>query len=97
MVLNRDLKLAVGSDEKTVLTDFVVEELKRRGHTVTLVGPLKGEAMGWPEVGEKVGLEVSYGRVDQAVLFCWTGTGVAITAKQGSGSSSRPLLGRGNC
>jgi ribose 5-phosphate isomerase B len=49
------LKLAVGSDEKTVLTDFVVEELKRRGHDVTLSGPLKGEAMGWPDVGEKIG------------------------------------------
>jgi len=40
------LKLALGSDEKTVLTDFVVEELKRRDHTITMSGPLKGEAMG---------------------------------------------------
>jgi hypothetical protein len=36
---NRDLKLAVGSDEKTVLTDFVVEELKRRGYAVTPIRP----------------------------------------------------------
>ena len=76
------MKLAVGSDEKTVLTDFVVEELKRRGHTATLSGPLKGEAMGWPDVGEKVGLEVSSRRVDQGILFCWTGTGVTITANK---------------
>jgi len=81
-VLNRDLKLAVGSDEKTVLTDFVIEELKRRGHAVTLSGPLKGEAMGWPDVGEKVGLEVSNRRVDQGILFCWTGTGVTIAANK---------------
>jgi len=58
------LKLAVGSDEKTVLTDFVVEELRRRGYTVTLSGRLKGEAMGWPDVGEKIGMEVSRGRAD---------------------------------
>jgi len=51
------LKISVGSDEKTVLTDFVVEELKRRGRTITLSGPLKGEAMGWPDVGEKIGME----------------------------------------
>jgi ribose 5-phosphate isomerase B len=76
------LKIAVGSDEKTVLTDFVVEELKRRGHAVTLSGPLKGEAMGWPDVGEKVGLEVSGGRADQGILFCWTGTGVTIAANE---------------
>jgi ribose 5-phosphate isomerase B len=76
------LKLAVGSDEKTVLTDFVIEELKRRGHAVTLSGPLKGEAMGWPDVGEKVGLEVSNRKADQGVLFCWTGTGVTIVANK---------------
>jgi len=76
------LKIVVGSDEKTVLTDYVVEELKKRGHTVTLFGPLKGEAMGWPDVGEKVGLDVSSGRADQGVLFCWTGTGVTIAANK---------------
>src|SRR5207302_5349146 len=81
-VLNRDLKLAVGSDEKAVLTEFVIEELKRRGHAVTLSGPLKGEAMGWPDVGEKVGLEVSNRRADQGILFCWTGTGVTIAANK---------------
>ncbi len=76
------MKLAVGSDEKTVLTDFVVEELKRRGHDVTLSGPLKGEAMGWPDVGEKIGVEVSSGKADQGILFCWTGTGVTIAANK---------------
>jgi len=76
------LKIALGSDEKTVLTDFVIEELKRRGHNVTLFGPLKGEAMGWPDVGEKVGLDVSSMRADQGILFCWTGTGVTIAANK---------------
>ena len=79
------MKLSVGSDEKTGLTDFVVEELKRRGDTITLSGPLKGEAMGWPDVGEKVGMEVSSGRADQGVVFCWTETGVTIAANKVSG------------
>jgi ribose 5-phosphate isomerase B len=82
MILHRDLKIAVGSDEKTVLPDFVIEELKKRGHTVALFGPLKGEAIGWPDVGEKVGLEVGKGRADQGILFCWTGTGVTIAANK---------------
>ena len=76
------MKISVGSDEKTTLTDFVVEELKRQGHTITLSGPLKGEAMGWPDVGEKVGLDVSGGKADQGVVFCWTGTGVTIAANK---------------
>src|SRR5438132_7128013 len=81
-VLNRDLKMYVERDEKTVLTDFVVEELKRRSHDLTLSGPLEGEAMGWPDVGEKIGAEVSSGKADQGILFCWTGTGVTIAANK---------------
>src|SRR3989442_15754357 len=76
------LKLAVGSDEKTVLTDFVVEELKRRGHEVTLSGPFEGEARGWPDVGKKIGVEVSSGKAAKGILFCWTGTGVPIAANK---------------
>ncbi len=76
------MKLAVGSDEKTVLTDVVVEELRRRGHEVDVFGPLKGEALGWPDVAEKVALEVSKGNADQGVVFCWTGTGVTIAANK---------------
>jgi len=43
---------------------------------------LKGEAMGWPDVGEKIGVEVSSGKADQGILFCWTGTGVTIAANK---------------
>ncbi len=38
--------------------------------------------MGWPDVGEKVALEVSNGRANQGILFCWTGTGVSIAANK---------------
>ncbi len=76
------MRLAVGSDEKTLLTDFVLEELRRRGHAVQAFGPLAGKKMGWPDVGEKVALEVSTGRAEQGVLFCWTGTGVPIAANK---------------
>ena len=34
------MKIAVASDEKTHLTDFVIEDLKERGHDVMLYGPL---------------------------------------------------------
>jgi len=38
--------------------------------------------MGWPDVGEKIGAEVSSGKADQGILFCWTGTGVTIAANK---------------
>ena len=76
------MKLAVGSDGKTDLTNFVVDELAKRGHHLDLFGPLKGEPLGWPDVGERVALEVSSGKADQGILFCWTGTGVSIAANK---------------
>ena len=76
------MRIAVGSDEKTRLTDFVVQELKKRGHEVELFGPLKGEPLAWVEVGEQAALSVSRGDCQEGVLFCWTGTGVSIAANK---------------
>ncbi len=76
------MKIAIGSDEKTHLTDFVVEELKKRGHKIELFGPLKGETLSWAEVGEQVALSVSRGHCQEGILFCWTGTGVSIAANK---------------
>ena len=47
---------------------------------------MKREAMGWPDVGEKIGMEVRSGRADQGVVFCWTGTGVTIAANKAPGA-----------
>jgi ribose 5-phosphate isomerase B len=76
------MKIAIGSDERTHLTDFVVEEVRKRGHKVELFGPLRDESMNWVEVGTKVALAVSGGEVDEGILFCWTGTGASIAANK---------------
>lgn len=76
------MKLTVGSDERTHLTDRVVEELEKRGHTVELLGPLRGENTLWPDVAQQVAERVARGDADEGVLFCWTGTGVSIAANK---------------
>ena len=76
------MRIAVGSDESTQLTDTVVEDLRERGHDVTLFGPLEGRSDPWPQVGQDVGAAVATGDADQGVLFCWTGTGVSIAANK---------------
>lgn len=76
------MRIAVGSDERTHLTDFVVEELKRRGHQVELCGPLKGEPLQWADVAQQVAQRVAQGQAQQGILFCWTGTGVSIAANK---------------
>jgi ribose 5-phosphate isomerase B len=76
------MKIALGSDERTHVTDFVADELRRRGHEVELVGPPAGERLQWTDVAERVGRRVAGGEADQGVLFCWTGTGVSMAANK---------------
>ena len=76
------MKIALGSDERTHVTDFVVEELRRRGHEVALVGPPAGEALQWTDVAALVGRDVASRKAEQGVLFCWTGTGVSMAANK---------------
>lgn len=76
------MKLAVGSDERTPLTDAVVADLRERGHDVTLHGPLTDETMLWPAVARQVAEAVANGEAEEGVLFCWTGTGVSLAANK---------------
>jgi ribose 5-phosphate isomerase B len=76
------MKIVVGSDEKTHLTDLVVQELDKRGCKVELVGPLKEEYADWPHVAEQVAERVARGQADEGILFCWTGTGVSMAANK---------------
>ena len=77
------MRIAVGSDERTHLTDGVVQELESRGHQVELCGALgPGGPHLWPKVAEAVAERVASGRSQQGVLFCWTGTGVSLAANK---------------
>lgn len=82
------MKLAVGSDEKTYLTDAVVAELQKRGHEIELFGPLRGEnsnqehSLNWTQVAQAVAENVAQHDADEGILFCWTGTGVSLAANK---------------
>ncbi len=76
------MKLAIGSDERTHLTDVVLEELQKRGHTVELFGPLRNQNESWTQVAQAVAECVARGQADEGILFCWTGTGVSIAANK---------------
>lgn len=77
------MKLAVGSDERTHLTDTVLLWLQEHGHTLTLYGPIQpGHADPWPIVARQVAEAVANGDADEGILFCWTGTGVSIAANK---------------
>jgi ribose 5-phosphate isomerase B len=76
------MKLAVGSDERTHLTEQVLTFLGNQGHEVLLFGPLAGEISAWPIVAQQVAEAVAQAKAEQGVLFCWTGTGVAMAANK---------------
>ena len=76
------MKIAVASDEKTYLTDFVIAELEKRGHELTLFGPLAGEDLPWTLASEKLALAVANNETEQGVLFCYTGTGSSMAANK---------------
>lgn len=76
------MRIAFGADDTTHLTDLLVEELRRRGHTVSVHGPPAGEPLQWAEVARSVGERVARGQAEQGVLCCWTGTGVTMAANK---------------
>jgi ribose 5-phosphate isomerase B len=76
------MRIAVGSDERTGLTEEVTEALRQGGHEVDLLGPLAQGEEEWADVGAEVGKRVADGAAERGVLFCWTGTGVSIAANK---------------
>jgi ribose 5-phosphate isomerase B len=76
------MRVAVGSDERTHLTDFIVNELKKRGHEVILCGALIKEGTPWPDVGLEVAEKVASGECNTGIVMCWTSTGVCVVANK---------------
>jgi ribose 5-phosphate isomerase B len=71
------VRIIVGTDDEGAVADTVVEELRSRGHDVTVL-----ERSQWPEVARRVAETVASGEADQGVLFCWTGTGTSMAANK---------------
>jgi ribose 5-phosphate isomerase B len=76
------MKIAVGSDELTTLTQAVLEWLHEGGHQITLYGPLAETEEPWSKIARDVGEAVAQGETKEGILFCWTGTGVSIAANK---------------
>lgn len=65
----------------------LVGELESRGHSVTKFGALAdGDRVDWAWSGEAAARDVATGPADQAIVCCWTGTGVSIAANKVRGA-----------
>ena len=76
------MKISIGADERLTVVEAALELLERRGDEVTWYGPKAGETEPWPQVARQVAEDVSEGRSEEGILFCWTGTGVSIAANK---------------
>lgn len=79
------MRIAVGSDMKNHVTDAVVADLRQRGHEVEVFGALVETSAMWPKVALEVAEQVADETFEQAVLFCWTGTGISLAANKVKG------------
>jgi ribose 5-phosphate isomerase B len=78
------MKIAFGSDERTVLTDAIERWLLERGHEMAKFGHLVAEAekWKWADIGRQVAESVARGDAEFGILCCWSGTGVTIAANR---------------
>lgn len=77
------MRIAVGSDESSELTDALAAELEKRGHEVVAFGPVAAqEESDWPLVCGRVAEAVATGEADEGIACCWTGTGASIAANK---------------
>ena len=77
------MRIAVGSDESSELTEALAEELEKRGHEVVAFGPVAAqEESDWPLVCGRVAEAVATGEADEGIACCWTGTGASIAANK---------------
>ncbi len=75
------VRVAFGTDERTAVSDELVDALTAGGHEVVL----RLDDAPWPDVGRRVGEAVAAGQADRGVVCCWTGTGVSMAANKVAG------------
>lgn len=63
----------------------VIENIKRRGHEVQAFGALVEKPAMWSKVAVEVAEKVANKEFDQAIVFCWTGTGISLAANKVKG------------
>jgi len=77
------MRIALGSDARSELTDALEARLRDLGHEVALFGALDPSADdAWTSAARALGEAVSSGACQGGVLCCWTGTGVSIAANK---------------
>ena len=76
------MKMAVGSDTASSLTDAVCRYLEQKGIELVRCGRCCGNEADYVDTASEVAELVASGACEQGLIFCWTGTGVTIIANK---------------
>ena len=77
------MKIAIVSDQVYPVHSFVIDWLKNQGHELVLFGALKtGQDESWVAASQEAAQAIQSGQCQEGIFFCWTGTGISITANK---------------
>jgi ribose 5-phosphate isomerase B len=80
------MKVAVASDHAGYpLKSFVIEVARTAGHEVQDLGTDNPSPVDYPDIAEKVGLEIQSGAVERGILLCGSGVGACIAVNKMQG------------
>lgn len=81
--VSKTMKIALSSDEVYPVHAMVEEWLKKNGHEPVLFGALKSKKNeSWVASAKEAAEAVRDGLCDEAIVFCWTATGVSMAANK---------------
>ena len=79
------MKMAVGSDSLSHMTESVCAYLEENGVELIRCGSCAGRDCDYVDAAREVAELVRAAKCDQGLIFCWTGTGVTMIANKVSG------------
>jgi ribose 5-phosphate isomerase B len=87
------MKIALGADHKGFrLKRDIRGFLESQGHEVIDFGTDSDESVDYPDFAGAAARAVADGQAELGLVFCWTGTGMAITANKLPGIRSAVVL-----
>jgi ribose 5-phosphate isomerase B len=77
------MRIALSTDEIYPVHGLVETELRARGHEPVPFGALAlGRDASWALCAEEAALAVARGHCQEGIFFCWSGTGISISANK---------------
>lgn len=76
------MKMAIGSDSVSHITDEIAAHLESKGVELLYCGAMAGRQADYVDAAKEVAEAVASGECEQGLLFCMTGTGVSIVANK---------------